>query len=228
VLATPAIKEAYGELVPAFEEEAKHKVTTTWVGTAELARRLSDGRVFDAVICASNLLGELIDSGSLIAGSRADVARSLVGVAVRAGAPRPQFGSAQALKKTLLGAKRIGISTGPSGVYLIQLFQRMRVLEEIKPRFKVPAPGGMVAELLAKGEADIGFQQVAELVNRKGVDFAGALPDSLQGITVFAGGVHARSSEPELARSFLRFIALPQHEPVLRKHGLELGAASPH
>jgi molybdate transport system substrate-binding protein len=228
VLATPAVKEAYVELVPAFEKETQHKVTTTWVGTADLAKRLNDGAVFDAVICASNLLEELTDSGKLMAGSRSDVARSAVGVAVKAGAARPQFGSEEALRKTLLTAKSIGISTGPSGVYLSQLFQRMGVLEEVKPKFKVPAPGGMVAELVAKGEAEIGFQQVAELVNKNGVDYVGALPDSLQGITVFSGGVHARSNEPEVARSFLRYLSSPQHEALLRKHGLQLGAPSPY
>jgi len=143
VLATPAVKEAYVELVPAFEKETQHKVTTTWVGTADLAKRLNEGAVFDAVICASNLLEELIDNGKLMAGSRSDVARSAVGVAVKAGAPKPQFGSEEALKKTVLTAKSIGISTGPSGVYLNQLFQRLGVLDEVKPKFKIPAPGGM-------------------------------------------------------------------------------------
>jgi len=221
VLATPAIKEAYAELVPVFEKQSGHRVATTWVGTAVLAKRLNEGEVFDAVVCASNLLEELTDSGKLMAGSRSDVARSLVGVAVKTGAPRPDFGSEDALKQTLLKARTIGISTGPSGVYLNQLFQRMGVLEEIKPKFKVPAPGGMVAELVAKGEAEIGFQQVAELVNKPGVAYVGALPDSLQGITVFSGGVHSGSNEPEAARAFLRFLASPEHAAVLTKHGLE-------
>ena len=225
MLATPAIKEAYAELVPVFEQRTRHKVKTTWVGTAVLAQRLNDGEVFDAVICASSLLEELTDTGKLMAGSRSDVARSAVGVAVKAGAPKPQFGSEEALKKTLLAAKSIGISTGPSGVYLNELFQRMGVLEEVKPRFRVPAPGGMVSELLAKGEAEIGFQQVSELVNRSGVDYVGALPDSLQKITLFSGGVHARSEEAEAARAFLVFIASPEHSALLRKHGLQLGAS---
>jgi molybdate transport system substrate-binding protein len=225
VLATPAIKEAYAELVPVFERETKQKVATTWVGTAVLAKRLNDGEVFDAVICASDLLAELIDAGRLMAGGRSDLARSGVGVAVKAGAPKPAFASEEALKKTLLAAKSIGISTGPSGVYLNELFQRMGVLDQVKPKFRVPAPGGMVSELLAKGEAEIGFQQVSELVNRTGVDYVGALPDSLQKITVFSGGVHARSKEPEAARAFLRFIASPEHEALLRKHGLQPGAS---
>jgi molybdate transport system substrate-binding protein len=221
VLATPAIREAYNELAPS-------GVRTTWIGTAELARRLATGEVFDVVICTASLLEELIEAGRIMAGSRTDVARSGVGVAVKAGAPKPDFGSAEALKRTLLTAKTIGISTGPSGVYLNELFQRMGVLEEIKPRFRVPPPGGMVSELLVKGEAEIAFQQVAELVNKRGVDFVGPLPDSLQRVTVFAGGVHARSSEPDAARSFLRLLASPQHEALLRKHGLLLGAASPY
>jgi molybdate transport system substrate-binding protein len=225
VLATPAIKEAYAELVPVFERETKQKVATTWVGTAVLAKRLNDGEVFDAVICASDLLAELIDTGRLMAGGRSDLARSGVGVAVKADAPKPAFGSEEALKKTLLAAKSIGISTGPSGVYLNELFQRMGVLDQVKPKFRVPAPGGMVSELLAKGEAEIGFQQVSELVNRTGVDYVGALPDSLQKVTVFSGGVHARSNEPEAARAFLRFIASPEHEALLRKHGLQPGAS---
>jgi molybdate transport system substrate-binding protein len=227
VLATPAIRHAYDELVPLFERETKHKVSTVWVGTADLARRLSGSEVFDAVICASSLLEELINSGRLMTGSRSDVARCAVGVAVKAGAPKPQFGSEEALRKTLLAAKTIGISTGPSGVYLNRLFQRMGVLDEIKPRFKLPPPGGMVAELLASGEAEIGFQQVAELVNRQGIEYVGALPQSLQGITTFSGGVHVRSPVADVARSFLRFIASPQHEAVLGKHGLQLGAVSP-
>jgi molybdate transport system substrate-binding protein len=225
VLATPAIKEAYAELVPLFEKQTQDKVATTWVGTADLKKRLDGGEVYDAVICASNLLEELTDTGKLMAGSRSDVARSAVGVAVKAGAPKPEFGSEETLKKTLLVANTIGVSTGPSGVYLNQLFQRMGVLDEIKPKFKIPPPGGMVAELIAKGEAEIGFQQVAELVNKPGVAFVGALPDSLQGITVFSGGVHGASSQPDAARAFLRFLAAPEHAAILQKHGLQLGAS---
>jgi molybdate transport system substrate-binding protein len=223
VLATPAIREAYGELVRAFRAQ----VTTTWVGTADLARRSKDGVACDAVISASNLLEELIRGGSLVGDSRADLARSAVGVAVKAGAPKPRFGSEDELKETLLAATSIGISTGPSGVYLNQLFQRMGLLDEIKPRFKVPPPGGMVAELVATGEAEIGFQQVAELVNRKGVDYVGMLPESLQGITLFSGAVHAAAKAPEAARAFLRFLALPGHAAILKKHGLQPGVASP-
>lgn len=217
VVATPALREAYVELVPLF----RRKVTITWVGTTELAKRLDGNEAFDAVICVRGLVDELEQAGKLVAGSRTDVARSAVGVAVKAGAPKPDFGSEQALKNTLLAARSIGISTGPSGVYLNQLFQRMGVLEAIKPKFRIPAPGGMVADSLAAGEVDIAFQQVAELVNKPGVAYVGALPDSLQGITVFAGAVNGRSREPQSARALLRFLASPEHAAILTKHGLQ-------
>lgn len=220
VVATPAIREAYEELAPLFETR---RVATTWVGTAELVKRLDSGEPPDVVICLSSLLDELMRAGKLAAGSRIDIASSLVGVAVPAGAPRPDFGSPEALKKTLLAARTIGISTGPSGVYLGELFQRLGILDQVKAKFRKPAPGGMVGELLARGEAAVGFQQVAELVHQKGIDYLGPLPDSLQRVSVFSGGVHARSREAEAAAAFLRFLGAAEHAPVLRRHGLSPG-----
>jgi molybdate transport system substrate-binding protein len=132
------------------------------------------------------------------------------------------------LKKTLLAAKSIGISTGPSGVYLTGLFQRMGVLEEIKPKFRTPPSGAAIGELIAKGEAEIGFQQVSELIHFPGIQFIGPLPAAVQQTTVFAGGVHAGAREPDAARAFLTFLSAPEHAAVLRKHGLDLGAPSPY
>lgn len=220
VVATPAIREAYAELAPLFETD---RVATTWVGTAELVKRLDSGEPPDVVICLSTLLDELMHAGKLAAGSRIDIASSLVGVAVPAGAPKPDFGSPEALKKTLLAASTIGISTGPSGVYLNELFQRLGILDQVKAKFRKPPPGGMVGELLARGEAAVGFQQVAELVHQKGIDYLGPLPDSLQRVSVFSGGVHARSREPQAAGAFLRFLGAAEHAPVLRRHGLSPG-----
>jgi molybdate transport system substrate-binding protein len=227
VLATPGVKEAYLELVPQFEKASGNKVATTWAGTADVMKRMKAGEVFDAVILAANSLEELTDTGRLMAGSRADVARSLVGVAVRAGSPKPDISSPEALKKTLLAAKSIGISTGPSGVYLTGLFQRMGVLDEIKPKFRTPPSGAAIGELIAKGEAEIGFQQVSELIHFPGIQFIGPLPAAVQQTTVFAGGVHAGAREPDAARAFLKFLSAPEHAAVLRKHGLDLGAPSP-
>jgi len=228
VLATPGIREAYLQLVPQFEKASGNKVATTWAGTGDVMKRMKAGEVFDAVILAANSLEELTDTGRLMAGSRADLARSLVGVAVRAGAPKPDISSQEALKKTLLAAKSIGISTGPSGVYLTGLFQRMGVLDEIKPKLRTPPSGAAIGELIAKGEAEIGFQQVSELIHFPGIQFIGPLPAAVQQTTVFAGGVHAGAREPDAARAFLKFLSAPEHAAVLRKHGLDLGVPSPY
>ncbi|HYR36884.1 MAG TPA: substrate-binding domain-containing protein [Burkholderiales bacterium] len=224
VLATPGVKEAYLAIVPQFEKASGNKVATTWAGTADVMKRMRAGEVFDAVILASNSLEELIDTGKLMAGSRADVARSLVGVAVRAGAPKPDISSPEALKKTLLAAKSIGISTGPSGVYLTGLFDKMGILAELKPKFRTPPSGAPIGELVAKGEAELGFQQVSELIHYPGIQYIGPLPAAVQQTTVFAGGVHSGAREPDAARDFLKFLSAPEHAAVLRKHGLDLGA----
>ena len=228
MLATPGVKEAYLELVPIFERASGNKVATTWAGTADVMKRMKAGEVFDAVILASNSLEELIDTGRLMAGSRADFARSGVGVAVRAGAPRPDISSVDALKRALLAAKTIGISTGPSGVYLTGLFEKMGLLAELKPRFRTPPSGANIGELVAKGEVELGFQQVSELIHYPGITFLGPLPAELQRITVFSGGVHAGSREPDTALELLKFLSAPQHAALLQKHGLELGSASPY
>jgi molybdate transport system substrate-binding protein len=227
VLATPGVKEAYLELLPRFEKESGNKVATTWAGTADVMKRIKAGEVFDAVIVASNSLEELTDSGKLMAGSRADFARSGVGVAVRAGAPKPDISSAEALKRSLLAAKTVGISTGPSGVYLTGLFDKMGILAELKPKFRTPPSGAPIGELIAKGEVELGLQQVSELIHFPGVTFLGPLPAEVQRMTVFSGAVHPESREPDAARAFLKFLSAPEHAAVLKKHGLELGAASP-
>src|SRR3977135_2453795 len=176
VLATPGVKEAYLELVPQFEKASGNKVLTTWAGTADVMKRMKAGEVFDIVIIASNSLEELTDTGRLMAGSRTDIARGLVGVAVRAGAPKPDVSSADALKRTLTAAKTIGVSTGPSGVYVTSLLDKLGVLAELKPKFRTPPSGAPIGELIAKGEAEIGFQLVSELIHFPGIDFVGALP----------------------------------------------------
>ena len=226
VLATPGIREAYNELVPQFEK-AGHKVTTTWAGTVDVVKRVNAGEAFDAVILASNNLQDLIDSGKLMAGSRSDVASSKVGVAVKAGAPKPDVSSVDALKKALAAAKSVGISQGPSGVYLNQLFEKMGILAALKPKLRIPPPGTNMGEVIAKGEAEIGFQQVSELIHYPGIAFLGPIPAELQKVTVFSGAVHPQSREPDTALAFLRFLSAPEHAALLKKHGMELGSAAP-
>ncbi len=228
VLATPGIKEAYVELAPQFEKANQHKVTTTWAGTADVMKRMKAGEVFDAVILASDSLEDLIDTSRVMAGSRSDVARSLVGVGVKAGAPKPDISTTDAVKKALAAAKSVVISSGPSGVYLNTLFDKLGVMAELKPKLKVTPSGVAVGDWLAKGEGELGFQQVSELIHYPGVQFVGALPQDIQKVTVFSGGVPAASREPDTARAFLQFLAAPQHQALLKKHGLDLGQPSPY
>jgi len=228
VLASPAMKEAYAELVPRFERSSGHKVTTTWAGTADIMKRIQAGGTYDVVIAAANSLDELTDTGRLMAGSRKDLVRSGVGVAVRAGAPKPDISTAEAVKRAVLAAKSVGISTGPSGVYMSGLFERMGIAADLKPKLKVPPSGAQIAELVAKGEIELGFQQVSEIVHVKGADFVGPLPPEIQRITVFAGAVHAGAREPDAARELLGYLGSPEHAPLLQKHGPEPGASAPY
>jgi molybdate transport system substrate-binding protein len=221
VLASNALKEAYLELVPAFEKATEHKVTTTWAGTNDILKRMAAGETYDLVIMAGPSLDKLIEQGRIVPGSRVDLAKSGVGVAVRAGAPKPDISSGDALRRALLAAKSIGYSSGPSGVYMESLFRRMGIADEIKPKLKQTQPGNPVGELIARGEAEIGFQQVSELLPVAGIDFIGPLPPDVQHITVFSGGIHTGAKESDAAKALVRFIAAPAAAAVIRKKGME-------
>jgi molybdate transport system substrate-binding protein len=223
VLASPATREAYLELVPAFEKASGHKVVTMWAGTADIMKRIKDGEAVDAVVLSTSSLEELIKLGKIVPGSRVDLAKSGVGVAVRAGAPKPDISSGEALKRALLAAKSIAYSSGPSGTYLAGLFQRMGIADEIKPKLKQAPPGVAVGDFVARGEADIGFQQVSELLAVSGIDYIGPLPPDIQSITVFAGGIHAGAKEADAARAWFKFLTAPAAAPVMKKHGMEPG-----
>src|ERR1051325_6875472 len=182
VLSSIATKEAYLVLAPQFERASGQKVTTTWAGTVEIMKRIPGGEVHDLIIVSSTELDELIKQGKIAAGSRLDIAKSGIGVAVRVGAPKPDISSAQALKKTLLAAKTVGYTSGPSGVYMAGLVERMGIADEIKAKFRSVPSGGTIGTIVAAGDCEIGFQQVSELVHIKGIDYVGPLSDDIQRI----------------------------------------------
>jgi molybdate transport system substrate-binding protein len=223
VMASAAIKEAYLELVPQFERSTENKVATTWAGTVDMMKRLQGGEVFDLVIMATPSIDELIKQGKIVPGSRVDLAKSGVGVAVRAGAPKPDVSSGDALKRTMLAAKTIAYSTGPSGVYLAGLFQRMGIADEIKSKVVLAPPGMPVGEMIARGEAEIGFQQVSELLPVAGIDYIGPLSADVQQITVFAGGIHTGATQADAAKALVKVLTSPQAVPVIKKKGMEPG-----
>jgi molybdate transport system substrate-binding protein len=221
VIASNAVREPYRELVPVFEKTTGHRVAIDWGGTVDIVKRVGGGEVADIVIIPAERIDNFIKQGLLV--SRIDLARSGVGIAVRAGAQRPDISSAQALRNALLAAKSIVLSSGPSSVYLPTLFQRMGIADEIKPKIIQIGPGLPVGEAVARGEGEIGFTQMSELMSVKGVEYLGPLPAEVQFITVFSAGLHAAAPAPDAARALVKFLTAPDAAPVLRRHGMEPG-----
>ena len=221
VLSTQATQEAYLELVAQFEKATGHKVKTAFNGTLNVQKALAAGERYDLIIMATPAVDEQIKLGRALAGSRVDFAKSGVGVAVKKGATKPAIGSVEAFKKTLLSAKSIGYSTGPSGVYMLSVFDKLGVAGEVKGKLKQTPSGVFVGNLIASGETEIGFQQISELVHFAGVDYVGPLPSELQKMTVFSAGIHSGAKQAAAARDLVKFITSPAAAAVIRKHGLE-------
>ena len=223
VLSTQATEQAYRELVPQFEKASGHKVTTVFTGTLDANKRLAAGETCDLLIMSAPSINEHIKAGKVMPGSRVDLAKSGVGVGVKAGAPKPDISTTEALKRTLLAAKSIGYSTGPSGIYMIGAFQRMGIADEIKPKLKQTPTGVFVGSIIANGEAEIGFQQVSELSHFAGVDYVGPLPAEIQQFTIFSSGIIAGAKEADAAKALVNIITAPAAAAVFKKIGMEPG-----
>jgi molybdate transport system substrate-binding protein len=221
VLSSNAIKAAYTEIVPEFERASGHKVVTTWAGTNDILKRMQANETYDLMIMARPTLDDLARQGKVVAGSQVDLVASGIGIAVRAGAPKPDVGTSEALKRALLAAKSIGYSQGPSGVYLIKLFERWGIADTVKPRIVVAPPGHPVGGFVARGEAEIGFQQVSELLPIAGITYLGPLPDDVQEVTTFAGGIHTAAQQASAAKEWVKFITSPAASAAIRKSGME-------
>jgi molybdate transport system substrate-binding protein len=221
VVSTQATEEAYKELVAQFEKASGHKVTTFFSGTLNVQKKLADGEPYDLIIMAGPAIDEQIKLGKAVAGSRVDVAKSGTGMAVRKGAAKPDISSADALKKTLLTVKSIGYSTGPSGLYMLSVFEKLGIAGEVKGKLKQTPSGVFVGSLIANGDTEVGFQQIAELVHFAGIDYVGPLPGELQRMTMFSAGLHSGAKQPDAAKALVKFLTAPAAAPVIRKHGLE-------
>jgi molybdate transport system substrate-binding protein len=221
VLSSLATREAYLELVPEFEQASGTKVATTWAGTVDINKRMAAGEVFDLVISSNAAITELAAQGRIVKGSPTILAKAGIGIGVRKGAPKPDVGTPEAFKRALLSARSIGLSTGPSGVYLEKLFERLGIASEVKAKTKLIPSGGTVSTLLANGDAELGFQQVSEIAHADGVDYVGPLPADLQLISVFTAGVHAAATQPDKASALVKFLTSPSSLAVMKKHGLE-------
>lgn len=221
VLASTAVKDAFLELYPQFEKSSGHKVATTWAGTEDIKKRLAAGEVFDLVIVGAPVIDENINEGRMVTGSRVDLVKVGVGVAVKTGAPKPDISSGEAVRKALLNAKMVAYSSGPSGVYIQRLFGKLGIADQMKDKSKQTVSPRRVADYLAKDEADLGFQQVSELVHEAGIDFLGPLPADIQNITVFSSGIQTGSNVSEATKALRGFLISPAAAPVIRKNGME-------
>ena len=223
VIASNAVKEAYVKLVPVFEKKSGHHVTVDWGGTADIVKRTANGEVADIVITTSAYIDDLTKQGKLAPGSRVDLAKSTIGVALRPGAPKPDLTNGEGLKKSLLAAKSIILSGGPSGVYLTELFQKMGIAEQIKAKTTRLAPGESPGEAVAHGQGDIGFTQVSELLAVKGIVYLGPVPADVQQVTVFSAGIGRNAQQPDAAKALVRFLTSAEAAPTLKETGLQPG-----
>ena len=187
------------------------------VGGVEAAQRVQDGEKFDVVVLAAEAIDKLVAAGRIVAGSKTDLARSAVAIAVRGGAPRQAIDTEEALREAVLSARTIGYSTGPSGVALQQLFERWG----IHPRVVQAPPGVPVGTLIARGDVELGFQQLSELIHLEGIDVIGPMPPGLEIVTTFSGGICTASTQADAARTLLDFIRSPAADEAKRRHGMQ-------
>jgi molybdate transport system substrate-binding protein len=220
LLSSMAVRNVLAELAAGFERVAMRAVRAEAAGGVEVARRVRAGERADVVVLAGNVIDQLMGEGLLAAGSRVDLMQSGIALAVRSGAARPAVDTEEAVRSAVLQAAAVSYSTGPSGTYLAGLFERWGIAARIRDRIVVPPPGVPVASLVADGSIELGFQQWSELANVPGVDVLGMLPDSIQNVTVFSGGVPAVSTEAAAALELLRHIASPQVTEIKRRHGM--------
>ena len=196
-------------------------MTTIFTGTLGVQQRIAAGESYDVIIMIDSAIDEYIRAGKVVPGSRVDIARATIGIGVRAGSPQPDIGSVESLKRALLAANTIGYSTGPSGDYVIEMFEKLDIADAIRAKLRQAPTTMLVADIIASGEAEIGFQQANELSHAQGVEYLGPLPLELQETTWRSGGIMTGSRAPEAGKQLLEFMSGPSAAAVIRKHGLE-------
>ena len=225
VQCTNGVKDVVLALFPAFERTSGHKLAVTYGPAAALVKNVQAGVHADVVVVTSQAIGELAAGGKVVEASRTDLARSYIGVAVRAGAPHPDIGTTQALKQTLLAAKSVAYSRqGASGIYFPSVLERLGIAEAIKP--KTIRPDGVpVGVALARGEAELGIQQISELLPVAGIEVVGPFPPEIQKVTVFSAALSTaageRADDANAAQALITFLAAGFTPEALEKRGLK-------
>jgi len=225
VLSTVALKAALDEeLLPQLARSAESKVTIKYDAAAALKKQIDGGESFDVAILVPGLIDDLIKQGKIEPASRTNLAKTGVAIAIRAGAAKPDISTADAFKRTLLGAKSIAYGDpafgGASSVYFAALLQRLGIAEEMKAKTKLTA-SGEGAKAVATGEAELGIGQVSEIVPVRGAELLGPFPAELQVITTFTAGVAANAKDAAAARSLVKFLTTPAAAQILKARGLD-------
>lgn len=224
VMSAGAMKAIVAELGAAFTRETGHTLALTTGTVGQLRDKLLAGEAADVVVMSDTAVDQLIGQGHLVRGSRVDIARTGIGVAVHEGAAKPDIASPEALKQALLSAKSITYvdpaSGGTSGIYFATVLQRLGIADAVKSK-TILRPGGFVAELVARGEAEMAVHQISEIVPVKGVTLVGPLPRELQKVTVYSAALPARGTATEPAKAFVEFMARPAFKARLAAAGLD-------
>jgi molybdate transport system substrate-binding protein len=210
------------ELAPRFERATEHKLQITYGTAAPLKRQIDAGETFDVVVLVPGMLDDLVKQGKVAVGTVTNVAKSGIGVAIRAGAPKPDVSSTEALKKSLLAAKSIAYSKeGQSGTAMVRIVERLGIAEEMKPKTILETRSGGVALNVVEGKAELAFNLISEILPIAGAELAGPLPAELQTYVVFTAGIGAGTKEATAAKAFIEFIQAPDAAPVLKAKGME-------
>jgi molybdate transport system substrate-binding protein len=225
VYSTIGVRSAAEELLAQFGKSSGHELAITWGTAPMLVKRIENGETADVLILSRAGIDALKKQSKIAPGSDVTLASSGVGIAVKAGAPKPDISTAEALKQTLLSAKSIAYSEpsagGASGVYFAKLLERMGIAEQMKPKTKYPPPGGFSANLLLIGEAELAVQQKPELLHVAGAEIVGMLPGDLNLITEFAAGIAANSKSADVGKMLIEMLQSPQSAAMFRSKGLD-------
>lgn len=220
-ISSMATRQVLAELAGAYRRQGGSEVVFESVGGVDAAKRVQAGERFDVVVLAADAIAKLVATGHVVAGSQADLVHSGVAIAVRAGAPRPGTRSEDALRRAVLAARTIGYSTGPSGVALTKLFAHWGIADAIQARTVQAPPGVPVGALVARGEVELGFQQLSELMHLEGIDVIGPMPPGLEIVTTFSAGLCAASAQPDAVAALIAFMRSPAAAEAKRRHGME-------
>src|SRR5918998_963468 len=228
VMSTLALMGVLRELAPGYERATGTRIAAAFAPTAALLERIGAGEAADVPILTEAAIDESARAGTFTAGGGVDLARSVVGVAVRAGAPKPDIGSAEAFTRALLDARSLAYSrAGASGIFFADLIRRLGIADEVNAKATV-IPSGLAGELTARGEVELAIQQVSELLEVPGIDIVGPLPAELDAVTVFSGALFVASPRKGAAMALLKLLSSLEAAPIYRRKGLEpLGRAGP-